>query len=153
MKASGGAIGLMAESHSHVSVDHFVIAGKREPNTLSYLFTEGWLGAGEKPADWDERKDSAFRFGAGAVRRNAGGRVKWNFIGAGFTLWSPKGPDYGNTEVWLDGALAGTVDLHSAQPLPSQPVFRKTGLPETFHAVALQPKSGRLVVDSLDVSS
>ena len=152
-KASVGAIGLMAESHSHVSVDRFTVAGKSQQNTLSYLYTEGWLGAGEKPADWDERKDSAFRFGTGAVRREAGGRVKWNFIGAGFTLWSPKGPDYGTTEVWLDGALAATVDLHSAELLPSQPVFRNTGLPDTFHAVALQPKSGRLVVDSLDVIS
>jgi hypothetical protein len=31
-------------------------------------------------------------------------------------------------------------------------VFSKTGLTDTFHAIVLQPQSGRLVVDSLDVS-
>jgi hypothetical protein len=153
MTASDGTIGLLAECHSHLSVDRFALVGKLQPNTLSFLYTEGWLGAGENPANWVERKDPAFRFGVGAVRRETGGRAKWNFIGSGFTLWSPKGPDYGTAEVWLDGALAATVDLNSAQLRPSQPVFRETGLVDTFHAVILQPGRGRLVVDSLDVSS
>jgi hypothetical protein len=148
---SDGAIGLFVESHSHLSVDRFAVAGTIQPNTLSFLYTEGWLGAGENPANWVEQKDSTFRFGSGAVRRQDGGRVKWNFIGNGFTLWSPKGPDYGAAELWLDGTLVGTVDLHAAHLQPSQPVFRKDGLTDTFHAVALQAKQGRLVADSLDV--
>ena len=152
MSASGGAIGLLAESHSHVSVDRFAIAGKLKPSTLSFLYTEAWLGAGEDPANWVEQRDAAFRFGVGAVRRDDGGRAKWNFMGSGFTLWSPKGPDYGKVEVRLDGVAVVTVDLHSAQGQPSQPVFSKTGLTDTFHAIVLQPQSGRLVVDSLDVS-
>jgi len=152
MSASGGAIGLLAESHSYVSVDRFAITGKLEPSTLSFLHTEAWLGAGEDPANWVEQRDSAFRFGVGAVRRDDRGRAKWNFMGSGFTLWSPKGPDYGTVEVRLDSAVVATVDLRSAQLQPSQPVFSKTGLAGTFHAIVLQPKSGRLVVDSLDVS-
>ena len=152
-KASDGALGLLAESHSHVSVDRFAVAGMSQPNTLAFLYTEGWLGAGENPANWVERKDPAFRFGAGAVCREVGGRAKWNFLGAGFTLWSPKGPDYGTAEVWLDGETVATVDLHSQQLLPSQPVFRKTGMADSFHAVILQPRTGQLVVDSLDVIS
>ena len=153
MSAGGGAIGLLAESHSHVSVDRFAIAGKAEPGTLSFLHTEAWLGAGEDPANWLEQRDSAFRFGVGAVRSDGRGRAKWNFMGSGFTLWSPKGPDYGTVEVRLDGAVVATVDLHSAQSQPSQPVFSKTGLADTFHALVLQPKSGHLVVDSLEVSN
>lgn len=151
MKASGGVIGLLAESHSHVSVTRFVIAGKRECCTLSFLYTEALLGAGEDPAHWLERWDPAFRFGTGVVRRDDAGRAKWNFMGTGFTLWSPKGPDYGIVEVRLDGTEVSTVDLRSPQLRASQPVFRKTGLADSFHAVVLQPKTGRLVVDSLEV--
>jgi len=142
---------LFVESHSHLSVDHFAVAGKIAFNTLSFLYTEGWLGAGENPADWVEQKDRTFRFGVGAVRRRDGGQVKWNFAGSGFTLWSPQGPDYGAAEVWLDGALVATVDLHAVQSQPSQPVFRQTGLADAFHTLILQSRRGRLVVDSLDV--
>jgi hypothetical protein len=151
--ASDGALGLLVESHSHLSVERFAVAGQSQPSRLSFLYTEGWLGAGENPANWVERRDSTFHFGAGAVHRDDGGRAKWNFIGSGFTLWSPQGPDYGTVEVWLDGAVLATVDLGRAQSQSSQPVFRKTGLEDTFHAVILQSKRGRLVVDSLDVSS
>ena len=107
MSASRGAIGLLAEPHSYVSVDRFVVAGRPEPARLAFLYTEGWLGAGENPAHWVEQKDATFRFGAGAVRREEGGRAKWNFLGSSCTLWSPKGPDYGKVEVRLDGDDGG----------------------------------------------
>lgn len=152
LSARGGAIGLLAESHTHVSVDRFVITGKSEPGTLSFLYTEAWLDAGENPANWVEQKDPAFRFGTGAVHREGGGHAKWNFMGSGFRLWSPKGPDYGTVDIRLDGSVVGTVNLHSAQPQPSQPVYVKAGLSGTFHAIILQARSGRLVVDSLDVN-
>ena len=152
-RAGGGVIGLLADSHSHVFVVRFAISGKWAPSTIPFLYTEAWLGAGEDPAHWLEHRNPAFRFGTGAVRRDDAGRAKWNFMGSGFTLWSPKGPDYGTAEVQLDGAVVATVDLHSAQLKQSQPVFMKTGLADTFHAVILRPKTGRLVVDSLDVSN
>ena len=133
--------------------DRFAIAGQPLPGRLSYLYTEGLLGAGENPADWVEQTDSAFRFHIGAVRRGEGGRVKWNFLGSGFTLWSPKGPDYGVVEARLDGELVATLDLKAPELRPSQPLLHKTDLPDTFHALSLEPRDGRLVVDSLDVLS
>lgn len=151
MKPVGGLLGLLAEAHTHVAVANFVVTGQWHPATISYLYTEAWLGAGENPAHWLEQSGPAFRFGAGAVRRDDAGRAKWNFMGTGFTLWSPKGPDYGIVEVELDGAEVATVDLRSPELRASQPVFHKSGLAGTFHAVVLHPKSGRLVVDSLDV--
>ena len=153
MGASRGAIGLLAEPHSYVSVDRFVVAGRPEPVRLAFLYTEGWLGAGENPAHWIEQKDATFRFGAGAVRREKGGRAKWNFLGSSCTLWSPKGPDYGKVEVRLDGMTVGTVDLHSAQAQNSQPVFSRSGLSGAFHAVVLEPQSGRWAVDSIEVGN
>jgi hypothetical protein len=151
MNAGHGAIGLLAGTNSYLTVEHFRISGKAAPGALSYLHTEAWLGAGENTANWVEEKDARYRFGLGAVRRDAAGRAKWNFPGTGFTLWSPKGPDYGTVEVRLDGAVVAAVNLHADQVQPSQPVFSKSGLADTFHAVGLQPKSGRLVVDSLVV--
>jgi hypothetical protein len=148
-----GALGLLVESHSHLSVQRFAVAGQSRPNKLSFLHTEAWLGAGENRANWVEQDDSTFRYGVGAVHRGDGGRAKWNFMGSGFTLWSPQGPEYGTVEVCLDGEVLTVVDLQRTQPHPSQPVFRKAGLADTFHAVVLQSKSGRLVIDSLDVSS
>ena len=152
MNAGHGAIGLLAGPKSFIAVEHFKITGDAAPGMLSYLHTEAWLGAGENPAKWVEEKDARFRFGIGAVRRDGEGRAKWNFQGTGFTLWSPRGPDYGMVEVRVDGAVVATVDLHAAEVQPSQPVLSKTGLTDNFHAVVLQPKSGRLVLDSLDVN-
>ena len=148
-----GAVGLWVDSHSHLSVDRFAIEGEAQAGTISFLYTEGLLGAGESHKNWIERKDASFRFGLGALGPDGGGRVKWNFMGSGFALWSPKGPDYGTAEVVLDDAKIATVDLHAAQTQPSRPVFRKTGLADTFHAVALQSIKGRLVVDSLETIS
>ncbi len=151
LSASRGAMGLLADPHSQAFVHRFAIAGKPERSTLSFLYTEAWLGAGENPAQWVEQRNAGFRFGVGAVRRNEGGRAKWNFMGQGFKLWCPKGPDYGKVEIRLDGDAIATVDLHSNQAQPSQPVLSKDGLTDTFHAVVLLPESGRLVVDSLEV--
>ena len=151
MSPGGGAVGFMAEPRTHVSVNRFAITGKPESGTFSFLYTEAWLDAGENPANWVEQKDPLFRFGTGAVSRDIAGYAKWNFMGSGFKLWSPKGPVYGILDVRLDGVLVANLDLHRAEMQPSHPVLSKTGLPDTFHAITLRAKSGRLVVDSLDV--
>ena len=152
-RADSGAMGLWVDSHSHLAAERFAITGDVQPGTLSFLYTEGLLGAGEDPKHWLERKDAAFRFGIGAVGPEGGGRVKWNFVGSGFTLWNPRGPEYGTAEIALDGATIATIELHAPQAQTAQPVFRKTGLIDGFHAVTLQSTNGRLVVDSLDVTS
>lgn len=152
MSAHAGSIGLLAESGSHLSVERFAVSGSPKTGAISYLYTEGWLGAGEDPADWIELQSSAFRFGIGAERRNGGGRLKWNFQGSGFTLWSPIGPDYGHVDIWLDGKALPTIHLHSAAPQASQPVLSREGLSDDFHALVMLPRSGRLVADSLDVT-
>ena len=54
-----------------------------------------------------------YRFGVGAVRKTPGGRVKWNFRGRGFRLWSPKGPDFGRCDLLIDGRRMAELDMHS----------------------------------------
>ena len=63
------------------SVDQFRIAGEPVEGSMAYLFTEALLGAGEKPADWQERRQSDFRYGVGVVSRRRDARVKWNVVG------------------------------------------------------------------------
>jgi hypothetical protein len=145
-----GAIGLWAGRASRVAARRFTIAGRALPASFPFLYTEALLGAGQNLADWDEVESPLFRFGKGAAHKGRGGRVKWNFRGTGFVLWAPGGPDYGKMEVLLDGKRLHVVNLNARRPKTSEPVLRVSGLPDTFHAVVVKGRSGRLVVDSLD---
>jgi hypothetical protein len=149
--AEVGALGLLAQPWSSLVVDHYEVTGHAVGSRLSFLYTEGWLGAGEDPAHWMEQQDARFRFGAGAVSRRPDARVKWNFIGQECTLWSPRGPEYGAAEVLLDGVPAGVLDLHSNEPQDSRPAWQRQDLEQGFHALIVQARSGAMPVDSLDV--
>lgn len=146
-----GAVGLLAMPDTHVEIQRFAIAGVGEPLTVTGLPTEGLIGAGVNMEQWDEREDEAFRFGTGVIRKEPGGRAKWNFIGSGFSLWSPLGPEFGTVEVLLDGKPIATLDLRSPTMETSRPLLSRSGLPPGRHAVVLRAGQGRLVVDTLDV--
>ena len=151
LEPSRGSLGLIAEAHSHLSVDRFLVAGEAHPAVIPLLYTEGLLGAGENVEDWDLVNAPQFRYGVGAIHRSDGGRAKWNYHGQGFTLWAPKGPEYSTTEVLVDGVQVGTVDLYAPAPAESRPLLTLDDVEEGFHAVVLRATSGPLVVDSLDV--
>jgi len=147
---SPGTIGLFADRYSHFEVEKFQVTGDAQPLTISYLHTDGLLGAGVDMAVWSERQEPGFRFGVGVVRNESGGRVKWNFAGTAFSLWSPRGPEGGTIEVVLDGEQIATLDLHSASAEKSRPVLSRTIRPGR-HAVVVRGLTGHLFVDSLDV--
>ena len=150
---STGVLGLRLDAHSHVVVERFRLQGAPKPARLSFLWTEALLGAGESPADWSETRDAGFRYGSGAASKAASARAKWNIIGRTLTLWSPRGPAYGSVEVRVDGRSATTLELHAAREISSTPVWSVTDLADTFHAVVLVAKSGRIPVDCLEVTS
>jgi hypothetical protein len=155
-----GAVGLWLEPHTHLRVDALRIRGTPCPHQTVYLGADALLGAGQRgwtdPADpvgpdWDEDFDAAYRWGAGCRCKVEGGRAKWNVRGDGFVLWSPKGPDLGDLDVYCDGERLGAVSLRSNSPQPSAPVFEATGLAPGRHAVVLKGVRGPLVVDCLAV--
>jgi hypothetical protein len=148
---AAGPIGLMVEPHSNLAVDRFAVTGPCEPAVMAWLATEALTGAGVSMADWDMLNSADFRFGIGAVRKAPGGRVKWNFRGRGFRLWSPKGPDFGRCEVAIDARKVADLDLHAVRAETSREVFACEDAGDGYHAVVLRSLSGRLVVDSLDV--
>lgn len=148
-----GAIGLLVEPNSHLNVDRFNVAGEPVEGSLTYLSMEALLGAGERLADWKERYDAVFRYGRGVVSKRADTRVKWNVIGSGMTLWSPRGPEFGKVEIRVDGKRAAIVDLHSNTSESSTPVWTSEKLPDVGHAVVVQGISGVFPVDCLTVDN
>jgi hypothetical protein len=148
-----GAIGLLVEPNSHLNVDQFKIVGEPVKGGLTYLYMEALLGAGEKLDNWQERHEAGFRYGVGVVSKRSDARVKWNVIGSGMTLWSPRGPEFGKVEIRIDGQRAAIVDLHSSNPEPSRPVWTSEKLSDAGHAIVLQGVSGVFPVDCLTVGN
>jgi len=145
-------LGIAVEPHSHLVVEEFIIQGKPEPAVSSFLFSEAILGAGGSQKDWEELRGPEFRYGLAALSKAPGARVKWNVEGREFTVWSPRGPEFGKAQIKVDGRVLGSVDLHGERLVPSQPVWRSGRLKNGPHAVALTATDGRLVVDSIEVT-
>ena len=55
----------------------------------------------------------------------AGSAVRYTFTGHSVAWIAERGPGYGKARVYIDGALASTVDLGQATPASRQFVFRK----------------------------
>lgn len=148
-----GAIGLWVEPHTHLSVEKFQVDGDPRPAKLSYLGMESLLGAGENLANWQQRTGSEFRYANGLVAKQPNARVKWNVVGDQVTLWSPRGPEYGETEVRVDGRPLAVTSLYAAKPAPSQPVWTSAKLSGRYHSVVLRARTGLLPVDCLEVGN
>lgn len=147
-----GAIGLWVEPHSHLFVEKFQIDGRPLPAKLSYLGLEALLGAGENLANWQEQSGPEFRYSIGLIAKQPQARVKWNVTGRRLTLWSPRGPEFGEAEILVDGQRATVVNLYAKKPEPSQPVWTSKKLRGSFHGVVWQARTGRLPVDCLQVA-
>lgn len=145
-----GAIGLWAEQHTQLSVEKFQIDGEPLPAKLTYLGMEALLGAGENLTNWQERSGPEFRYARGLVAKQPQARVKWNIMGNHLTLWSPRGPEFGEGEIRVDGHQVATVNLHAAQSTTSQPVWSGTAPPGLRHGVVWQARTGLLPVDCLE---
>ena len=117
---------------------------------LTYLALEGVLGAGEALESFDEASEG-FRYGLGLVSHSKGVRVKWNVEGQRVTLWSPRGPEFAEVEVLVDGKRMAVMDLHATRQEPSKPIWRSAKLKGPYHAIVLSAVKGRLPVDCLDV--
>ena len=114
--------------------------------------TEAILGAGGSGKDWRELRGSEFRYGLAALSKAPGARVKWNVEGRQFTLWSPRGTDFGRAQVKVDGRVLANLDLHAERLTPAWPVWKSPLLKDGPHAVVLTATDGLLIVDSMQVT-
>jgi hypothetical protein len=142
----GGALGLIAEQGVCLHVRRFVLDGRGAAASWFLLPLEGLVGAGNKERDWAPR-EAGFRYETGYTASFEGARAKWSFHGQRVRLWSPRGPDFGEAEVCLDGASTGRVSLHSEQPRESAAVWESNALSPGPHALMLVRVSGTLPVD------
>ena len=145
-------LGIAVEPHSHLVVERFAIQGKPQPAVLNFLFSEAILGTGGNRDDWQELRGPEFCYGLAALAKARGARVKWNVEGRQFTLWSPRGPQFGKAQVKVDGRVLADLDFHAEQLTPSGPVWKSLRLNDGPHAVVLTATDGLLVVDSIEVT-
>lgn len=154
-----GTIGFWLEPRSHAEVRSLTVRGEPRPHRTIYLGADALLPAGQrgwtdpgKPVgpDWDEVTAPSFRCGFGCRSKADGVRAKWNFMGDGFALWSPKGPELGEVEVRCDGRSLGVIALRAELPERSSPILEKTSLAPGRHTVVLRAVRGVLVVDCLE---
>jgi hypothetical protein len=87
------------------------------------------------------------------VSRKPAARVKWNVVGARLALFSPRGPEFGEVEVRLDGRIASVLDLHADRPEASGLVWRSAESSDEGRALVLISRSGRMPVDAVEVLS
>jgi len=144
-----GPYGLYINKRSHLSVSRFEVVARREPQTLTYLYTDALLGAAAPPEDWKKIQSPGFRFGHGVslIRKDA--IAKWNFRGMGFTLFAPKQKDFGKAELILDGESLGVLDC-SGEGV-SSPVYKKR-IPDANHALIIRCQNEPVPLDCLEVS-
>jgi hypothetical protein len=150
--AKPGCIGLIAEQGSRVWLDELLLSEDGTPCQRFLLPTEGIMGYGLLGNSWQRTDNPAFKYGFGYITSQDQAGCKWNYYGGGFTLWSPRGCDFGRAEVWLDGRLLTAIDLYADALLPSSAVYGLPYLERGFHAVTLMRVSGTMPCDVLQVT-
>lgn len=152
-----GRIGFLAEKGNNLFVRRMILDREGEVCWLPYLATEGLIGAGEASmsADvdinhWKLLKRHLFRFGFGYMTSEPRSMVKWNYIGGDFKLWSPKGPELGKFNLYVNGLLVQTIDLYHLTEVKSSVIYESQHMARGNHAVTLEQLEGNLVCDSLE---
>lgn len=148
-----GRIELLAETGTILCVDRFELSGQCRAASEFWLSTEALAGAGARKSpeeEWALVSDSRFRYGFGYQSVRADALAKWNYVGRGFRLHLPRGPEYGKCQVIVDGSRIANLDLHSEIVEPSSVVLERE-LPAGAHAVKLRPISGVIPCDTLEV--
>jgi hypothetical protein len=144
-------MGLWTEKRSHTEVTKFEIQGDTSETSMDFLYTEALQGTAQYMGDWELFKDDdRFRYGEGVISKTDGKEVKWNFIGDGFALWAPTGPDFGKGELWLDGQYLTTIDFSSEKQQASRILYTNYNVPYERHGVKLKVTEGRIPVDVLE---
>jgi len=147
-----GSLGFIARNRSVLFVDKLLASSAGTDTTLSLLPTEAVIGAGCTQDQWTKEENACYRFGFGYHSGKPAVAAKWNYVGRGFALWSPRNKGLGSASVFLDGQHLGDVNLKADKLEPSSKILEKTDVSPGFHALTLLQKEGTIVCDSLEVS-
>ncbi len=142
-------IGWWLEPRTYLDVRQFAITGEPSPAKFYFDATDALLGAGENVEEWKELRDG-FRSEKGYSTTNKEHFAKWNVRGRRFTVWCPKGPEYGSAEILINGISKMKLNLNARKAAPSRPLWTSELLPPGDYAITLKPYLGLLVVDCLE---
>jgi hypothetical protein len=79
-----------------------------------------------------------------------GDSVEYTFTGTGLSFITPKGPEQGEIDIFVDGVFRETVDADHSSRLTGQTVYSISGLPGGEHTFKAVKKSGdAMLVDGL----
>jgi hypothetical protein len=115
-------------------------------------YTQGWT-RGEPSFLWSGRSPT--------FSSVPGAQATLTFNGTSVSWVGERGPDAGTARVYLDGAIAGEVDLYSANQLPQDAVFTASGLADANHTLTIEvtglknaaSTGTRVLVDAFDVTT
>ena len=147
---TGGPIGFLADKFTYLEVRKFDLSGTPlEDHFIRLSALEGLWGAANNIRLW-QPQTVGFLSTPGYVSGFEEARAKWNFHGSRARLFLPHGPQFGEAEVWLDGALQQILTLYAENETPSSLVWESEPLVSGLHAVMLLRKSGKLPVDQFE---
>ena len=150
LPARAGRLEVSAETGAHLETTRFEVTGAENERWERWLALEGLSGAAVPEQDWQLTSHEAFRYGFGYVSDAQDARAKWNFEGRAVRLLAPRGPQYGQGQVWIDGTLRAEVDFYTSEPRSSETVFETT-LEPGRHALSLRVWAGSIPCDLLEV--
>ena len=151
LKNKPGIVGIALNPRSYLFTEKFVVDGRKLNGHITYGFHEALLNSGNYFKDWDFKNDSMFFYGQGAVSKKDSCFAKWNFDGKGFELLSPKGPQYGNVYIYLDGILLKKISLKNRQEIKSSVVFKSQPIKKGSHSLYIKSLDGLLPVDCINI--
>ncbi len=98
--------------------------------------------------DWASAADATARGGSIREASASASKAVLAFTGRDVAWLAERGPGHGVAKVYVDGALAATVDLNAAADAPARVVFRKHWGTKAGHAlrIVVQGTAGRPVV-------
>jgi len=152
IESAEGAVGILVGRNSHLTVTRFNMEEPGKKGRVFYLHTEAILGGGQAGGSWREVEDPSLSYGIGAVSATADARGKWNFEGSGFSIWAPRGTQYGAADVFVDGVKVGEIDFTAQEPRPSSALLSCQDIENTYHAVIVQVKEGIVPLDVIEVA-
>jgi hypothetical protein len=93
----------------------------------------GWTYA----SGWAEYSDPPVSGGTAAGGNTIGGYGQYTFNGTGVQVYTWKGPDGGNVQIYIDGTSKGTFSETNASDIYNQMIYQITGLSSGNHTLKI----------------
>lgn len=151
LSGNPGITGILLDPHSYLFASQMIVDGRQIKGSVTYGFYQALVNSGNQVSEWTFKNDSLFLYGNGAESKKASSCAKWNFDGKGFEIFSPKGPDYGAVNIYLDGKLLQNLSLKSPQEVKSSSIFKSKEFKMGSHAVYIESLDGLLPLDCIEI--